>query len=194
VEVEEGIVEVVPAAGEVQRLTAGMTSQLGPANVTPSAPLRPAGERAPAPGARQPSVATHPTPRPSTRPPVSAQDVRGALHRGSASDARALLEEARAEAAIDAELALAEAETLQAEGRPREALEAYLSVSERFPRASAAEDALFAAAQLAVLHGGPAHPPQPLLREYLRRHPNGRYRAETLRLLEAVQGGASPPP
>ncbi|MET0389384.1 MAG: FecR domain-containing protein [Polyangiales bacterium] len=121
-------------------------------------------------------------------------DARAQLAAGRVAEARRGLAGLRAvklSQAQRAEMASLEAECHVVSGNYAAAQRAFLAVSERFPRLSAAETALFAAARIAAEHG-PASEARALLTRYLARHPKGSFVAEATKRLRALSESGSP--
>lgn len=202
VEVSEGIVEVTMGA-QLQRLTAGAAWSSTPATPEPSATEKPSEGQPPTGTATEPGPndtnadeanrpdTQRPTPRrhaPKGDSHSRAAEIRARLDAGRVAEARALLS-ARGGSSVDedqAELAILEAETRLREGQSKRALSGYLEVVDRFPKSPQAEEALFAAGQLAVDF---KTKPQviELLERYVTRYPHGNFEAEARALLTRLQ-------
>jgi ferric-dicitrate binding protein FerR (iron transport regulator) len=140
---------------------------------------------APAPTARAPAarVLALVSPPPSRTPVEESPaarlaQARRALARGNAGEARRLVEpifHLGREVAVEARVIYAE--SFLTEGRYTDAVDGYETVVRDFPRASQAESALYAIAQLESEHGRPAAARAGLER-YLARYPHGRFARE----------------
>jgi len=120
--------------------------------------------------------------------PVRIRDIRDRIRAGQSAEAMTMIRRARSSGGVNAaELAIVEAEALLAMGQGGRAVRAYLDVTKRYPGTPQAESALFAAAQLSVDYSGKSRRGQNLLRQYLATYPNGRFRADASRLLEALE-------
>ena len=184
--VQDGVIEIIwRADGTTRRLGAGEALTIDAAAGDLAAPPRVAA--APPPDAPAAPVIVDELPAPA---PPRIAEIRSRIRAGQLPAARALI--ARAKSAggrVDAaELAIVEAELRLAEGRYGAAVEAYLKVTRRFPRAPQAEAALFAAAQLALDHREAGHDGKALLQRYLAAHPRGRFQEQAARLLRRLEG------
>lgn len=172
VSVEEGRVEVTGPEGVVM-LQPGQSKSLGAA---PSEPV---------PEPQKPLKPARPLKVPPRRVPTASM-ARDRLNAGDYRGVHLMAKEVRdlgEQAALEAELTMLEAEAYLAEAQPGNALDSYLTVVHQFPSHPLGEQALFAAAQLALDYR-PAQT-QRLIDEYLRRYPAGRYRKD----VEGLLGG-----
>jgi ferric-dicitrate binding protein FerR (iron transport regulator) len=138
----------------------------------------------------EPAVAPPEQDIPREPPPPSPAEIRSQLQQGQIKKAKATLSTARSRARSNrerAELALVEAEILLAEKRPAPAIRAYLTVAKRYRGTGQADVALFAAAQLALEHPGAGASGPHLLRRYTTEYPQGRFREDAQRLLNALK-------
>ncbi len=190
VSVEHGIVEVRSAAdGTVRRLMAGERLRVPPevaASPGSSAPGQVEEQAAPEKTASRPVAPRH---RPPPADAAGIEYIRNRIQAGQLKEARALIARARGAGpgADLAELAVVEAEATLAEGRHGAAIDAYLAVTRKFPGTPQAEEALFAAASLAVDHAGRARGLQ-LLRQYQSTYPRGSFSEDVRRLQKALGG------
>ncbi|MBI3184256.1 MAG: FecR domain-containing protein [Myxococcales bacterium] len=177
VSVSEGVVEVTSALdGSIRRLRQGDSWKVE--KTEPQAEAR---------------VAAPPAPEaPKKSHSVRAVEIRQRLQAGKVEEALRLLLKAASlrdvSAAERAELAVVEAEALLAQSRYPEAIAAYLRVCRRFAGSPQAEEALFAAASLAVDRPDAGHRAPELLEKYRAEHPSGQYRAQVEQLLRALGG------
>ncbi len=187
VAVEEGVVRVTPVHGAPVMLHAGerwpaptrtATTEPVPPEPTPPLPDDPA-----------PVPPRHPTPvPPPTRPtrPFDATAIRKVIRAGDLVDAHRLIDDGRkaAHAAPDlAELGILAAEAELAARASRRAIDLYLAVVRDYPSTPQAEQALFAAAQLAFDRPDAGYRPEAMLRDYLDTYPHGQFTADAKRLL-----------
>jgi hypothetical protein len=199
VQVEEGVVRVTPAHGEVVTLYAGdrwpapkQTAANEPAP-EPSAPPPPIDLAPPDAGVAEPPQPARPEPpHPPARParPFDATAIRKIIHAGKLADARRLIDDGRkaASAAPDlAELGILAAEAELAGRADRRAIDLYLAVVRDYPTTPQAEQALFAAAQLAFDRPDAGYRPEAMLRDYLDTYPHGQFAGDAQRLLDHVK-------
>jgi len=176
VAVSEGLVEVTERRnGAMHQLASGTSIASGGASSTPDA-----GEAVDAG-----SEPTRTPARPVQRKPVAGLNaIRARLEAGQLAEAHALIRAAKQQSSsVDqAEVLIIEAEVFLAERQYEQALGAYLRVTREHAKAPQAEEALFAAAQLAIDHSTAARG-HALLLEYQRRYPAGRFRQDVDRLL-----------
>ncbi len=158
-----------------------------------------AGEVWPAPEPReQPTLdqplPEEPTPEPTKptaqTPRFDAAKIRARIAAGRVSEARTLIATSEKTFAdslrILAELKILTAEADLAERQYRPALDKYLAVVRDFPTTPQAEQALFAAAQLAFDEPAAGYQPALLLKDYLATYPRGKFRHEAERLLRTI--------
>jgi len=195
VEVSEGVVRVVPRTGDVVMLSAGQAWSAAPP-APPPPPALDAGIDAPAVDASiavAPSPPTHAPPSHAPPPPrhFDAAVIRSTIRAGKLADARKLIEAGRQayrdSAPTLAELGILAAEADLAERQTKRAIDKYLAVVRDFPATAQAEQALFAAAQLALDRPDSGYRAKALLEDYLQTYPRGQFRKDAERLLESLQ-------
>lgn len=186
VRVTEGLVEIVAKQS-------GHRSQLGPGTTLSIGghPKEPAAE-APSviPPEPAPSVDAQPEADASAQVATAAPrmaDIRARVRAGKLAEARQLLQRAKTHPAYghQAEIAVVEAELYLAERQYAQAIDAYLHAHRAYRSSPQGEEALFAAAQLALDHQG-APRARALLEQYLKAYPQGRFREDARRLLEST--------
>jgi len=199
VQVDEGVVRVTSSRGESVLLHAG---ERWPVAATP-APVPDRVEIAVDAGVAAPAIITplepaqaidagviaRPQPAPIARParPFDATAIRKTIHAGNLADARRLIDDGRkaASAAPDlAELGILAAEAELAGRATRRAIDLYLAVVRDYPTTPQAEQALFAAAQLAFDRPDAGYRPDAMLRDYLDAYPRGQFARDAKRLLD----------
>lgn len=200
VEVQVGEVLVTPSEGEPVTVHAGETWPVGAridgqhgddagaidAGVA-SAPID-AGTRAQRdPGARVERDA-------GMRVPVLQFDatiIRKTIRAGKVGDAREMIEAQRGANASSkramAELGILAAEADLAERKTKSAIGKYLDVVRDYASTAQAEQALFAAAQLAIDRPDAGYKPEALLQDYLDTYPRGQFAKDAQRLLETLK-------
>jgi ferric-dicitrate binding protein FerR (iron transport regulator) len=193
VEVTEGVVRVTPRTGDPVTLTAGQSWP----------PPQPPPQVAPAPSDAGvspsdvvPDAAIEPPPSPPpapVHPPAHRFDpsvIRSTIRAGKVADARKLIEAGRqayrGSAATLAELGILSAEADLADRQSRRAIDKYLAVTRDFPATAQAEQALFAAAQLAIDRPDSGYRAKALLEDYLATYPHGQFRKDAERLLGSL--------
>jgi hypothetical protein len=141
---------------------------------------------------------TEPPPRREggARRPAAAWLARARAHVASGAVADAERDIAAALGAQPSPTEAAEARTLRAEcamvsGDPQRAADLYADVSRRYGDLPAGETALFAAARVHV-NAGDRRAAAQLLRAYLARYPQGRFRAEAVARLRALNEEQAP--
>ena len=129
-----------------------------------------------------------PRPQPPGRPRAyDATMIRKIIRAGNLADARRLIDDGRkaANAAPDlAELGILAAEAELAGRATRRAIDLYLAVVRDYPTTPQAEQALFAAAQLAFDRPDAGYRPEAILRDYLDTYPHGQFAGDAQRLLD----------
>lgn len=216
VAVEEGVVRVTPRGAAAVTLTAGQTwppTTTAAVDASPPPAREPAPAdagsdlAAPADSAAggaaegalvdagsesRPGRPDRPAPDAGT-PPVPAFDaraIRSAIRAGNVADARRQIDDQRrahaSKRAVLAELGILAAEADLAERKTRAAIDKYLAVVADFPTTAQAEQALFAAAQLAIDRPDAGYKPAALLRDYLDTYPRGQFAKDAERLLAAL--------
>ena len=131
---------------------------------------------------RRPALRRRRAPR---RRRAFASGARGALARGSAGEARRLVEPLfRLGRDVAAEARAIYAESYLSEGRYEDAVAGYRVVVRDFPTTPQAESALYAIAQLESEHGRPGDA-RSTLQRYLTRYPHGRFAREAADRLAA---------
>jgi hypothetical protein len=211
VAVEEGVVRVTPVRSETVVLHAGehwpraSAAAVEPdraavaADAVPDVAARDAGvdattidasadvEVARAPDRPRPAAPAVPA-RPAR--PFDATAIRKIIHAGNLADARRLIDDGRkaASAAPDlAELGILAAEAELAGRADRRAIDLYLAVVRDYPTTPQAEQALFAAAQLAFDRPDAGYRPEAMLRDYLDTYPHGQFAGDAQRLLDHLK-------
>jgi ferric-dicitrate binding protein FerR (iron transport regulator) len=191
VEVIEGVVRVTPRTGEPVTLRAG-ESWPSPPSPPPSAASIDAGVSASAPEPDA-AIAIAPTPPPvkTPAPRFDPSTIRSTIRAGKLADARKLIEADRktyrGSNATLAELGILAAEADLADRQTRRAIDKYLAVVRDFPTTAQAEQALFAAAQLAIDRPDAGYRPKALLEDYLATYPRGQFRKDVERLLGSLR-------
>ena len=191
VQVEEGVVRVTSSHGESVLLHAGERWPRALAAAPPPVPdpvetPADAGVAAPPPIDAAASAPAHLHPAPLARP-FDATAIRKTIHAGNLADARRLIDDGRkaASAAPDlAELGILAAEAELAGRATRRAIDLYLAVVRDYPTTPQAEQALFAAAQLAFDRPDAGYRPEAMLRDYLDTYPRGQFAGDARRLLD----------
>lgn len=188
VEVTEGVVRVTPRTGDPVTLTAPASASWPPP--PPPAPID-AGVAASA-TASDAAIETPPPP-PQVHPSAHRFDpsvIRSTIRAGRVADARKLIEVGRqayrGSAATLAELGILSAEADLADRQSRRAIDKYLEVVRDFPATAQAEQALFAAAQLAIDRPDSGYRANALLEDYLQTYPHGQFRKDAERLLGSL--------
>jgi hypothetical protein len=202
VEVEEGVVRVTSVRGETVMLHAGERwPRASDASVVPDH-VEPAVDTGPSIATNDGGAATgsaevdhrHDSsqrPRPTPRPRAyDATMIRKIIRAGKLADARRLIDDGRkaANAAPDlAELGILAAEAELAGRATRRAIDLYLAVVRDYPTTAQAEQALFAAAQLAFDRPDAGYRPEAILRDYLDTYPHGQFAGDAQRLLDRAK-------
>lgn len=178
--VQEGLVEVTSAKRPLVRLGPGDSVEIdarAPDEVTPE-PVLDAGTGAPSSSMDAAATPASPT--------IGAEAIRVRLQRGDVAEARHLLRQAQSSTQGNrAELAVVEAEVLVAERQYGAAVDAYLTVTKKFPKSPQAEASLFAAAQMALRHEGRERAKE-LFMLYLAKYPSGRFQEDAERTLDVL--------
>src|SRR5262249_42557062 len=123
----------------------------------------------------------------SRTPAFDASIIRKTIRAGNLVDARRLIDDARkatSSSRVLAELGILGAEADLAERKTRSAIDKYLAVVRDYPATPQAEQALFAAAQLAFDRPDAGYKPAALLRDYLDTYPKGVFASDAQRLLD----------
>jgi hypothetical protein len=198
VAVEEGVVRVTPVGGDAVVLHAGdewprAITAPAPADAGADTSDRDAGVAAATIDApADVDAAPHGERSPPARParPFDAAAIRTRIHAGELAAARRLIDDGRkaAHAAPDlAELGILAAEAELAERADRRAIDLYLAVVRDYPATPQAEQALFAAAQLAFDRPDAGYRPEAILRDYLDTYPHGQFARDAQRLLDRAK-------
>lgn len=120
---------------------------------------------------------------------LDAATIRTAIRAGRVDDARKLIDDSRKTYAGSrralAELGILAAELDLAERNTRSAIDKYLAVVRDYASTPQAEQALFAAAQLAIDRPDAGYKPEALLRDYLDAYPKGQFAKDAQRLLDS---------
>ena len=189
VAVTQGVVEVRPASASAsERLSAGRSFSW-PVQTPPPVAGNEAQTARPLPAvvARPPATA-----KSSAKRPVATELIRDSIRAGKIARARELIAQTETLATVSydvlAELGVLSAEADLAERQTHAAIERYLAVVRDFPRAKQAEDALFAAAQVALDDPSTGYRPALLLRDYLATYPQGHFAEEARRALARLEG------
>jgi FecR protein len=194
VQVEEGVVRVTSVRGDTVMLHAGERwPRASDASVVPDH-VEPATDAGPSIPTNDAGVAAttidpaRPRPQPPGRPRAyDATMIRKIIRAGNLADARRLIDDGRkaANAAPDlAELGILAAEAELAGRATRRAIDLYLAVVRDYPTTPQAEQALFAAAQLAFDRPDAGYRPEAILRDYLDTYPHGQFAGDAQRLLD----------
>jgi hypothetical protein len=184
VHVDEGVVRVTPVRGETVTLHAG---EQWPAPVHAEAPPQTETPAAPEVTHTDPP---HDVKRPRPEPPAHPFDataIRKTIRAGNLADAHRLIDDGRkaARATPDlAELGILAAEAELAGRATKRAIDLYLAVVRDYPKTPQAEQALFAAAQLAFDRPDAGYHPEAILRDYLDSYPHGQFAGDAQRLLD----------
>ena len=188
VRTERGKVRLLkPDGSEIAYLTAGL-AWIAPDETAAAQPAQP-----PPPPAEEPAPPREPSPAAAPAASSSAEEIaaarlgraRRALARGSAGEARRLVEPLfRLGRDVAAEARAIYAESYLSEGRYEDAVAGYRVVVRDFPTTPQAESALFAIAQLESEHGRPGEA-RVTLQRYLTRYPHGRFAKEAADRLAA---------
>lgn len=207
VAVQEGVVRVAPVHGEVVTLTAGQawprTETAGSASdargsdgsgVSTAAAVGDAGGAASAGAvAAGGTTAGAKVTTAGTKVTTAAFDPRGiraAIRAGKIASARGLIDESRKAFPTSvralAELGILAAEADLAERKTKSAIDKYLAVVRDYPTTPQAEQALFAAAQLAIDQPAAGYRPAALLRDYVDTYPRGQFAKDAARLLSTL--------
>jgi ferric-dicitrate binding protein FerR (iron transport regulator) len=189
VRTERGKVRLLtPDGAEIAYLTAGLT-WTAPDDATSAQAIEPP----PAP-TEEPPAPSEPPPATVAAAAASSDEAaklrlgraRRALARGSAGEARRIVEPLfRLGREVAAEARAIYAESYLSEGRYEDAVAGYRVVVRDFPNAPQAESALFAVAQLESEHGRPGDA-RATLQRYLARYPHGRFAKEAADRLAAT--------
>ncbi|MBN1960583.1 MAG: FecR domain-containing protein [Deltaproteobacteria bacterium] len=121
----------------------------------------------------------------------SIAEIRTRIKARRIKEARILIRRARNNTRYNkhwlAELAIVEAEAELADGHPAIAIESYLTVTRTYPGTTQAEDAFYAAAQLAIDHSPNKQRGLKLLKKYITNYPQGRFHNDAVQLLRALE-------
>ncbi len=174
--VEVGEVFVTPADGEPVTVHAGETWPPEKLDVVVDAggalPKRDAGVRVPV-------------------LQFDATIIRKTIRAGKVGDAREMIEAGRSTHASSkramAELGILAAEADLAERKTKSAIGKYLDVVRDYATTAQAEQALFAAAQLAIDRPDAGYKAEALLRDYLDTYPEGQFAKDAARLLDTLK-------
>jgi hypothetical protein len=194
VQVEEGVVRVTPVGGDSVTLRAGeqwpaptkTASNDVPRDTVPPDTAPPPDDTAPPDAAVADPARPDPTPAHPARA-FDAKAIRKVIRAGQLDDARRLIEDGRkaTSAAKDlAELGILAAEAELAGRATKRAIDLYLAVVRDYPATPQAEQALFAAAQLAFDRPDAGYKPEAMLRDYLDTYPHGQFAGDAQRLLD----------
>ena len=121
---------------------------------------------------------------------LDASAIRRTIRAGKLADAHRLIDDGRRTVTAPsdlAELGILAAEAALAERSTRKAIALYLEVVRDYPTTPQAEQALFAAAQLAFDRPDAGYRPEALLRDYLDTYPRGQFASDAQRLLEPAK-------
>jgi hypothetical protein len=117
--------------------------------------------------------------------------IRKTIRAGKVGDAREMIEAGRSAHASSkramAELGILAAEADLAERKTKSAIGKYLDVVRDYASTAQAEQALFAAAQLAIDRPDAGYKAEALLRDYLDTYPKGQFAKDAARLLETLK-------
>ena len=122
--------------------------------------------------------------------PFDATAIRKVIRAGNLADARRLIDDGRKAASTKpdlAELDILAAEAELAARATRRAIDLYLGVVRDYPTTPQAEQALFAAAQLAFDRPDAGYRPEAMLRDYLDTYPHGQFARDAQRLLDRAK-------
>ena len=190
IEVQVGEVLVTPTEGEPVTVHAG---ERWPAELVADAGAGSAdtGSDTPPPAARDAGVA-RPARDAGVRAPIfDASIIRRAIRAGQVGDAREMIATSRAEYGTQkralAELGILAAEADLAERKTKSAIGKYLDVVRDYAATPQAEQALFAAAQLAIDRPDAGYRAQALLEDYLATYPKGQFAKDAARLLDSLK-------
>lgn len=189
VTVTQGVVDVRPAsASSSERLSAGHAFSW-PSPMPRAVPAT----SSEVPTVQPPAAVAPPaTAKSGSRHPVATELIRDSIRAGKIALARKLIAQTETLATgsydVLAELGVLSAEADLAERKTHAAIERYLAVERDFPRAKQTEDALFAAAQVALDDPSTGYRPALLLRDYLATYPHGHFADDARRVLARLDG------
>lgn len=126
----------------------------------------------------------------TTGRPFDASAIRRVIRAGNLADARKAIDDGRklASAKRDlAELGVLAAEAELAGRATKKAIDLYLAVVRDYPTTAQAEQALFAAAQLAARQPDAGYKADAILRDYLDAYPKGQFASDAQRLLDGAK-------
>jgi TolA-binding protein len=192
VRVERGFVRVRSPDGAV------LADAVGAGTAWRAPSMKAAAELAPSPEASGAAQASASSAAPAGSYAPSAGELlsraRRRLARGDVAGARREIAAAltlRPGSADEGEASTLLAECALVAGNERDAARQYIEVARRHADLPSGENALFAAARLEA-NAGRAGAARALLRQYLARYPNGRFRAEAAKRLDALDQGGKP--